>query len=425
MVRRKQMKIAAREQSYRFSVGVLTIIALASLAGCSNDSAVSHPDIRLLPDIAANGSGEPHLATTISGDVVMSWLEPDEDGVALRWSRLDGERWAPATTVATGDDWFVNWADFPSVVPISGDLWAAHWLVKSSDSTFAYDVAVSTSNDAGVTWNQPITPHEDGTLTEHGFVSLFPWQGSVGALWLDGRNMESSGDGHGHGGMTLRSAVVRDGDVPTHKTVVDELVCDCCQTDVAIGSSGPVAVYRNRTDEEIRDIYVARLENGLWEQGAPIADDGWKIAGCPVNGPAIDARGDVVAAAWFTAANGDSRIRYALSDDSGATFGEVIDVATDRPIGRVDIVLLKDGSALVSWLRGATGTAGEIRTRHVDVDGQLGADIVVAQTAAGRMSGFPQMVLRGDDIVLAWTDVLDDSTIVRTAIARVKGLIGD
>ena len=419
------MKLAARESSYRFSVGVLAIIAVASLAGCSNDSSVSNPDIRLLPDVAAIGSGEPHLATTISGDVVMSWLGPHEDGVALRWSRLDGEQWAPASIVAAGDDWFVNWADFPSVVPISGDLWAAHWLVKSSDSTFAYDVAVSTSKDAGVTWSQPITPHGDGTLTEHGFVSLFPWQGVVGALWLDGRNMESSGDGHGHGGMTLRSAVVRDGLVPTHKTVVDELVCDCCQTDVAIGSSGPVAVYRNRTDAEIRDIYVARLVNGLWEQGTPIANDGWEIAGCPVNGPAIDAQGNAVAAAWFTAANGDSKVRFALSGDGGATFDDAVDVAADRPIGRVDVVLLEDGSALISWLRGATGTAGEICIRHVDVEGQLGAEIVVAQTAAGRMSGLPQMALRGDDMILAWTDVVDDSTIVRTAIARVKGLIGD
>lgn len=394
---------------------ILATLLPVIMLGCTGEAGDPETAITPLRAIAAPGSAEPHLATTPGGAVVMSWLEPDGDGVTLKWSQLSDSKWSEPLTVASGSDWFVNWADFPSVVPIDGDVWAAHWLVKRPGGTFAYDVAVATSANGGQTWSQPVTPHEDGTPTEHGFVSLFPGDGGVGALWLDGRNMQPSDDGHGHGGMTLRSAVVSQNGALSNKAVVDELVCDCCQTDVAIAASGPVAVYRNRTEGEIRDIYVARLEDGQWQVGVPVAEDGWEIAGCPVNGPAIDARDRDVVVTWFTAAEGETKVRFARSSDAGTTFADAIDIATERPIGRVDTVLLEDGSALVSWLRSATGSEGEICIRHVTADNKLGPEIVVATTAAGRMSGFPQLALQGGAAVLAWTDVVNDTTRVRTA----------
>jgi hypothetical protein len=285
---------------------------------------------------------------------------------------------------------------------------------------------MSISQDSGATWSEPFVPHQDGTPTEHGFVSLFPWQGDVGALWLDGRKTQAEGDEHAHGGgMTLRAAAIDSHLAPLNKTEVDGLVCDCCQTDVAIAASGPVAVYRNRTDEEIRDIYVTRALDGDWTEGVPVADDGWEISGCPVNGPAIAANGEYLGVAWFTAANGETKVRFARSLDSGATFGEPIDIATDRPIGRVATVLLADGSALVSWLRSAEGTAGEVCVRSVSPTGVMGPVRVIATTAAGRMSGFPQMVSTADDVVFAWTDVSDAGTRLISAVVGLKGLIGN
>jgi hypothetical protein len=403
----------------KFVPHALMILLVLNLAGCAREESATAPRITPLSAVAAFGSAEPHLAMSAGGNVVMSWLEPRGDGVVLKWSQLNDTRWSDPISVASGSDWFVNWADFPSVEPIDTDLWAAHWLVKRPGGTFAYDVAIAISADGGQTWGQPVTPHEDGTPTEHGFVSLFPGDDGVAALWLDGRNMQPSVDGHGHGGMTLRSAVVSPVGDLGHKAVVDELVCDCCQTDVTLTSSGPVAVYRNRTEGEIRDIYVARLENGQWHAGVPVTEDGWEIAGCPVNGPAIDASEDDVAVAWFTAAKGDTKVRFARSADAGKSFGTAIDIATDRPIGRVDTVLLEDGSALVSWLRSTNGSEGEICIQHVKADGKLGDEIVVATTAAGRMSGFPQMALQGKTVVVAWTDVVDEATQVRTARVEV------
>ena len=388
------------------------------LAGCGDTTT---PTVTSLPLVASIGSMAPHLATANDGTVVMSWLEPLNDGNALRWSTLHGKQWSEAKTIASGDNWFVNWADFPSVEPIDDTTWAAHWLVRRAGGTYSYDVTMSISQDSGATWSEPFLPHRDGTPTEHGFVSLFPWQDVVGALWLDGRNTQADGEEHGHaGGMTLRAAAIDEQLAAMNETEVDGLVCDCCQTDVAIAASGPVGVYRIRTDEEIRDIYVTRVMDGTWSEGVSVADDGWEIAGCPVNGPAIAANGEHLGVAWFTAANGETKARFAHSLDSGATFEVPIDVATDRPIGRVDTVLLDGGTAVVSWLRSAEGTAGEICARSISVTGEMGPVQVIATTAAGRMSGFPQMVIRGTDLVFAWTNADDSTTEVHTAVVPVE-----
>jgi hypothetical protein len=406
----------------------LTVCLLSVLgaAACNDSPSGDALHVRYLAPIAAAGSAEPHLALATNGNVVMSWLEPEIDNkaTALRVATLDGDDWQTPVTVARGDDWFVNWADFPSVVPISDTLWAAHWLTMTPGGIYSYNVTMSISNDGGTTWSDPLSPHDDGTATEHGFVSLFPWQGAVGAIWLDGRNMSSEGHGGDRanadgGGMTLRSARIgADGSI-SNAQLVDALVCDCCQTDIARGRSGPIAVYRNRTVDEVRDIHVVRALEGQWQANRPVADDGWKIAACPVNGPAIASLDGRIAVAWFTAANDDTQVRVAWSSDDGKTFTAPVLVDVGRPIGRVDIELLDDGSAIVSWLRTGDNNLGEICLRRVSQSGAPGPVQLVATTGASRASGFPQMLRDGGGLVLAWTDTAGEQS--RIVTARVDG----
>jgi hypothetical protein len=367
---------------------------------------------------AGPGSAEPRLSSGADGTIVLSWLEPGKDATLLRYSRFGASGWDPPVTVARGGDWFVNWADFPSVVPISGGLWAAHWLRQQPDSFYAYDVVIALSQDGGTTWGEPIVPHRDATATEHGFVSLFPWQGGVGAAWLDGRNthVESSHEDHGEaGGMTLRSAVISvDGQIEM-EAEMDGLVCDCCQTDVALAREGPVAVYRNRTEQEIRDIYVARSAGGLWQEGKPVADDHWEIAGCPVNGPAIAASGDEVAVAWFTMAGEVPRVRFARSTDGARSFAPALDLASGTPEGRVDVVFLEDRRIAVSWLDRGEGQQGEIKVRVMSPDGTPAQLYVIAETEVTRPAGFPQLAADGDSLIVAWTDAAGEETRVQTA----------
>ncbi|MEO1595832.1 MAG: sialidase family protein [Pseudomonadota bacterium] len=382
--------------------------AATALAACQPGN--NTPNISDPP--AAAGSGMPHLAPGADGSAVLSWLEPDGNGHRLRFATLADDDWREAATVARGENWFVNWADFPSVAPIAGDFWAAHWLVKRPGGTYAYDVAVALSDDRGATWSPALTPHTDGTATEHGFVSLYPDGDAVGALWLDGREMMAE-SGHGSGPMTLRSAQIDGDGALRQENVVDGKVCDCCQTDVAVGGAGLVAAYRDRSDDEIRDIYVARSIGGRWQPGSPVARDNWRIPGCPVNGPAIAAAGDRVAVAWFTGANDQARVKVAMSTDGGETFGAPVIIDDDAPVGRVDVVLLDDGSVVTSWMAPSEGSAGAVMARLVRSDGTLTDPKIVAGATLARRAGFPQMLRYKSGLLFAWTDLTGDRQRVR------------
>lgn len=392
----------------------MLLIAISLLFACSKQQSVESVKVTIeaiaVPALA--GSGEANLARAPTGTVVLSWLEPADDAHALRFATLEDRAWSEPGLVATGDDWFINWADFPSVVPFTDELWAAHWLAKKPGGVYSYDVQLSISKDRGATWSTPITPHTDNTRTEHGFVSLYRADNGFAAVWLDGRNTteESNHDaeimegGDLAHGMTLRSAGFSADGALQNEQLVDSLVCDCCQTDVAIAASGPVAVYRDRSTEEIRDIYVTRSIEGVWWAGVVVANDGWKIGGCPVNGPAIAANGDQVVVAWFTAANDQPRIRVAFSANSAAEFSSAFDVETGSVLGRVGVALLADGSAAVSWLQKISGGEAEIRLRRITAAGAAGPIRTLAKTEASRPSGFPQLLRDGDNLLLAWTD---------------------
>ncbi|MDH3647729.1 MAG: exo-alpha-sialidase [Gammaproteobacteria bacterium] len=412
----------------RLIASLLTLAAL--IVGCG-DAGMTGFSPTPIATPAGPESAMPHLDRSADGTVVLSWLEGPRDDVTLRFSTLEADTWQPARTIARGAEWFVNWADFPSVSPISTDRWAAHWLPKRPGGIYSYDVAVSLSQDRGASWGVALTPHTDGTPTEHGFVTLFPWQNRVGVLWLDGRNTTGEGEPHnegeghnegGDGGMTLRVASIAPDRTLHDEQVVDELVCDCCQTDVSAGTDGPIAVYRDRTENEIRDIYVSRAVDGRWQPGVPVHNDGWKIAGCPVNGPAIASTGRNVAVAWFTAAGDTPRVRVSLSGDDAKTFGEPVDLHTRTPLGRVDVEWLDDGVAVVSWLEKSGMKQAELCIRTVSADGELGPLHVVASTAASRPSGFPQMIRADDRLIFAWTAIGDDISQIKTAAVSAEKL---
>ncbi len=364
------------------------------------------------------GSAEPNLFTTQDGRVLMSWHEPaGEEEHSLRMAVRTDNGWSVPKTVAEDRDFFVNWADFPSVVEQTDGTWVVHWLEKIARPPYAYHVMLSRSTDNGETWSEPGRAHQDLSPTEHGFVSMVPLaEGGVSLLFLDGRNMAPSPDGHGGGPMSLRfNMVSADGKIGS-ESLVDGRTCDCCQTAMVRMEDGSfVAAYRDRTEEEIRDISVSRRIDGEWTDPRYVAEDNWHFAACPVNGPSLATTGNDVALAWFTAPEGVGRVSVVFSHDGAETFGTPIRVDDGNPSGRVDIELLADGSALVVWLE-QRGKDGEIRARRVDATGSLGQPWTVTPTSRTRRSGFPRMTPAGNDMVFAWT-VVGEQGGVRVATA--------
>lgn len=372
---------------------------------------------------ADGDSREPELNATHDGRIVLSWVERIGDKrYALRAAIRDKKGWSKPNTIAQGDNWFVNWADFPSAIALRDGSLAAHWLVKSGKSTYAYNVNIARSNDGGNAWSAPMVPHRDNTQTEHGFVSLISLaDGRLGAVWLDGRNMKNMMETDEHApapeSMTLRYAAIdRQGNV-SDEAELDNRVCECCQTSAAVTSDGPIAVYRDRSPTEVRDIYIVRQVDGSWSAPQAIYADNWEINGCPVNGPAVAANGRSVVVAWFSSVSDTPQVKVAFSNDAGARFSKPIQVDDGKNVGRVDALLLPDGSALVCWLSGNV-EGGAIKVRRVQPDGTMGPPSVIANTDISRSSGFPRMAQLGDQVHFAWTEFGKPSR-VRTAVANV------
>ena len=356
------------------------------------------------------GSGEADLITGADGRLYLSWVEPEGGDHVLKFARWEGDAWSSPRMIARGSDWFVNWADVPSMTVLEdGKTLFAHWLSKTGSGTYAYGVRVARSYDGGQSWSDPLIPHRDSTETEHGFVSWSPHSGDRAALvWLDGR--ETSGhEGHeGHGGpMTLRFATLSADGSLGDEALLDPRVCDCCPTHLVKAEDGTLfVVYRDRSDEEIRDISIARRDGNSWTEGRLVHSDGWKIAGCPVNGPRVAVEGSLVAVAWYTVDDADrGHVRIAFSHDRAATFEPPVLVSGPDPLGRVGLTLLPEGTAWVAWLESVKDGLAEVRLSSVNTKGERSDPIVVATTSGARVSGIPRLASLGEDLFVAWTDV--------------------
>ncbi len=374
--------------------GLMTIV----LACSPSDPGFSMGDVEFA---APPGSGEPNLYATPDGHAMLTWFEMTGNQThALRVAVRDRQGWSDPKTIVEGRPFFVNWADFPSLVALEDGTWIVHWLEKVAPSSYyAYHVKTALSTDQGTTWSAPLVPHRDDSPTEHGFVSIVPWiDGQAALMWLDGRQME----GYMSGAMTVRFTTVDSRGALGEDVLLDERTCECCQTSLARTSSGLVAAYRDRSDAEIRDIAVTRYIDGMWTTPELVASDNWHYPGCPVNGPQLSTVGDSVAIAWFTAPEQEPKVYAAFSADAGASFGDPVRVDDGQPRGRVDVELLADGSAIVVWLE-LTEPDAEIRARRITPDGMVGSSWLVSSTSEARASGFPRMVRVGDDLLFAWT----------------------
>ncbi len=383
----------------------LALIAAALAAGCSADRAPAPPPaVTEITSPAGPGSEEPNLAVAPDGRVFMTWLEPaTPNGFKMVFSTRDTSgKWSEPRMIAGGTNWFISEADFPAIAVLSDGGLAAQWLANSTPFTEAYDVNIAISRDGGATWGKTIVPHRDASIQQHGFATLVPAPGGkLHVIWLDGRKI----DDEGMGDMALMHTTVEPDGSLGPETVLDNRTCECCQTSAALTPDGMLVAYRDRSEKEIRDISMVRYSNGAWSQPEPLSKENWEFFGCPVNGPAISSEGQNVAAAWFTAANDQVQVYAALSKDGGKTFGAPIKVDDGKGAGRVDILSLPSGGALVSWMEQLEKP--QIRLRRIDADGTTHPSLSVSGASGVRSGAFARLKRSGNQAIIAWTDAAD------------------
>ena len=355
-----------------------------------------------LPPISIN-SKYPNLTETDRGLAIV-WYEPIVEGHALKWSEFNGRSWSKPVIVTTGEEYFINWADFPSIFYNGKNHLVVHWLEKNGDGTYDYVVKVSQSFDRGRSWSRPIIPHKDNKLGEHGFVSFFNASNNkVGLVWLDGRNMMGEEHGHGYGQMNLYSTTIDKNGILGEEILLDDRVCECCPTSAVNIENDILVAYRDRSLSEIRNINLVRWNNSSWQKPHSLHNDNWKIAGCPVNGPKLAVTGNNVAAVWYTSPNENPIIYISFSKDGGKKFNSPIRIDNGNPIGRVDCIWLDSDRVLVSWMEMGEKSTNVIFST-VYIENHKGSSKIVTQILPGRSSGHPVISRYRQNIFLAWTE---------------------
>ena len=394
----------------RFTI-ILSFLAIS----CTSKDVI----VKEISFLYENSNAQPSLVSG-EGSLSLSWISSnDGKKSSLNFSQFKEGKWVNTQTMATGSNWFVNWADFPAHA-INENLILSSYLKKSDSGTYTYDVILSLQKLSGEKVKEDFLLHNDGVKAEHGFVSIIPNDNQGFFItWLDGRNtVDNDLDGY-HKPMTIRFAeITNKGDI-IDESELDSATCDCCQTSIAVTNKGPVVVYRDRSDKEVRDIYIARKINGIWEVPTPIHNDGWEINGCPVNGPKVASNSNNLAISWFTVSNKKPTVNLSFSKSNGASFGTPIKINDDDSIGRVDVAFLNPQEVLVSYIEGDdVGTY--LRIKKVSIDGKISAPITISKIDGGRSTGVPQLEILDNEAFIVWTVFEGEKNQLKTVKLSVK-----
>jgi hypothetical protein len=362
--------------------------------------------IENIPFSYGNNNAQPNLVSS-NGALSLSWISSkNENNASLHFSQFKNGKWIKPQTIAYGNNWFVNWADFPAHA-INEDLIITSYLKKSASGTYTYDVILNLQKLSGEKIKQNFLLNTDGVKAEHGFVSIIPSnKKGFFITWLDGRNtLEKSLDGH-HKPMTIRFAeITNKGDI-IKESELDASACDCCQTSIANTNNGPIVVYRDRSEKEVRDIYSIRNINGVWEDPNPLHNDGWTINGCPVNGPKVAVNSTNLAIAWFTVSNDNPLVNVSFSKTNGDSFGTPLKINDHDAKGRVDVAFLNTEEIIVSYME-ADDIGTYLRIKKVSVNGKVSKPITISKIDGGRNTGVPQLEIINNEIFIVWTISVD------------------
>jgi hypothetical protein len=409
---------------------VAAVCGLLVLGGASAARPVPAARISEPLRLAVEGAASSGVSLAAAGqDVVATWAAtaPGVTDIQAAVSHDGGVSFGPATRVNdVPGDARTSGEQGPRVGIRSGVDVA--WCSKAGS---AVRIRAARARAGASNFGPAITVHAENLPGARGWASLArDAEGNAHVVWLDGRNALrpptgslAAGD---HSAMArgmrqdIFHAIWRPDGSHEEVTVATD-VCFCCKTAVATAPGGVLYVaWRHIYPTNLRDIAVAHSSDGGKTFSAPVrvSEDGWEIAGCPDDGPAlaVDAAG-VLHVVWPTMVAGAHPVKgifYSSSADGGRTFArrQRIDEAEGGAAhpqiaagdGRVAIVWDEAGTSRRACLREVSTD----RTRSGGTPGLGPIEILSAGPAV-----YPAIAATPSALVAAWTETAAGGSEIR------------
>jgi len=184
-----------------------------------------------------------------------------------------------------------------------------------------------------VTWGQsfekPISIIVQAGKSFSGYPSMaIAPNGDLYATWIDSRDQKNDS----YDNYSVYLAKSTDQGASFGKNIrVAEKICPCCRPTLAFGPNGEIMVFwRQVYPGSIRDMTVAVSSDGgnTFSEPQRVAQDNWKINGCPDSGAATARSGNRVYVAWLTEASPElNGVRMTWSDDAGKRWAPAVMVS--------------------------------------------------------------------------------------------------
>lgn len=354
---------------------------------------------------AANISKQHNLSKTADGKLIASWVESQGKDNAVRFAYYDKEGWQPVRTITNTPN---KLAASPVVLGLSDGSLAAFWMqsVQIENDRYAAEIFWSQSEDDGITWSQPIHPYSDAARIYDAQMSLTPLpEAKVALVWTDSRFVnhdETKNSAQNTSRYQLMAAILEKNLTISKELTLDSDVCSCCRAFTDASGNELMTVYRDHLPGEIRDISAVRWNKNGVAQAAQVHDDHWVINGCPANGPAVSMSREKAGVIWFSAGDGQGKVKFSFAEHGGAFRAPVL--IDDHASGYANTTLLDDGSAMVSW-RSNAGLEEKLMTARIMPDGRMQSQTLIASGGFPRWpSNYVAVQNAGDNVYFAWTD---------------------
>ena len=368
----------------------LAFVATVPFTRAADDSPTFVVEKTVIPSPASASPSayvsNPQFAQSPDGTIYLSWLEASHTShftrLCLARYLPEKQAWSPPSVVAQ--------------LPPS-DARMAYALATGPDHRFAVllqensrTFALTTSTDSGATWTKAI-PLDLALQNQSPRIPILRSlaDGRLLAVWLNDAATPSNtprinSPARSAAATARASLYVRflDAELKSPAQLIETPVSSGSEPDlVAFPDGSALLAWRGLSADGAHDIRTARFDDGKWQPPATLNPDNWHLATPPADGPVLASRGAHLSAAWFTATY-NAQVNVSGSSNAGTQWFTPNRVDDIDPLGRPSLVMLDDGSSLVSWVEQGK-TSETVFLRRLSAHGGLSVPVRLAENITG------------------------------------------